>query len=95
MVAKLRPSQASVPDHVWLQKFGGGAAPPDHTYLTGGHLGMAYAPMLLGRNHDDNPATPGFRVRAFEGIGKGAIAEAGENLPGKTHSGWLSGAAVI
>jgi hypothetical protein len=66
MVAKLRPSQASVPDHVWLQKFGGGAAPPDHTYLTGGHLGMAYAPMLLGRNHDDNPATPGFRVRAFD-----------------------------
>jgi len=22
--------------------------------------------MLLGRNHDDNPATPGFRVRAFD-----------------------------
>ncbi len=66
MVAKLRPSKASIPDHVWLQKFGGGAAPPDHTYLTGGHLGMAYAPMLLGRNHDDNPATPGFRVRAFD-----------------------------
>ena len=29
------------------------------------------------------------------GIGKGAIAEAGENMPGKTHSGWLSGATVI
>ena len=27
MVAKLRPSSASIPDHVWLQKFGGGAAP--------------------------------------------------------------------
>ena len=45
MIAKLRPSKASIPDHMWLQKFGGGAAPPDHTYLTGGHLGMAYAPM--------------------------------------------------
>ena len=66
MVAKLRPSKASIPDHVWLQKFGGGAAPPDHTYLTGGHLGMAYAPMLLGQKHDDNPATPGYRVRAFD-----------------------------
>ena len=66
MVAKLRPAKASIPDHVWLQKFGGGAAPPDHTYLTGGHLGMAYAPMLLGQKHDDNPATPGYRVRAFD-----------------------------
>ena len=78
MVAKLRPSKASIPDHVWLQKFGGGAAPPDHTYLTGGHLGMAYAPMLLGRNHDDNPATPGFRVRAFdtpESITPGQLAD--------------------
>ena len=89
MVAKLRPSKASIPDHVWLQKFGGGAAPEDHTYLTGGHLGMAYAPMLLGRKHDDNPATPGYRVRAFdtpEGITPGQLAdrrrllEAAQNL---------------
>jgi hypothetical protein len=66
MVTKLRPSNSSIPDHVWLQKFGGGAAPPDHTYLTGGHLGMAYAPMLIGEKHDDNPASPDFRVRAFD-----------------------------
>lgn len=66
IVAKLRPSAASVPAQVWLQKFGGGAAPPDHTYLTGGRLGMAYAPMLFGEKHDDNPATKGFRVRAFD-----------------------------
>ncbi|MCA9176178.1 MAG: DUF1501 domain-containing protein [Planctomycetales bacterium] len=66
MVAKLRPSLASIPGHVWLQKFGGGAAPPDHTYLTGGNLGMAYAPMLIGERHDDNPASPDFRVRAFD-----------------------------
>lgn len=69
MVTKLRPSSASIPDHVWLQKFGGGAAPPDHTYLTGGRLGMAYAPMLIGEKHDDNPASPGFRVRAFDAPG--------------------------
>ena len=66
MVTKLRPSNASIPGHVWLQKFGGGAAPPDHTYLTGGHLGMAYAPMLIGEKHDDNPASTDFRVRAFD-----------------------------
>jgi hypothetical protein len=66
MVTKLRPSSASIPDHVWLQKFGGGAAPPDHTYLTGGRLGMAYAPMLIGEKHNDNPASPDFRVRAFD-----------------------------
>lgn len=66
IVAKLRPSAASLPAQVWLQKFGGGAAPPDHTYLTGGHLGMAYAPMLFGEKHDDNHATKGFRVRAFD-----------------------------
>lgn len=66
IVSKLRPSQASVPSQVWLQKFGGGAMPPDSTYLTGGSLGMAYAPLLIGVTHDDNPATPGFRVRAFD-----------------------------
>ena len=27
---------------------------------------MAYAPMLIGEKHDDNPASPGFRVRAFD-----------------------------
>lgn len=73
IVAKLRPSTASIPDHVWLQKFGGGAAPPDHTYLTGGRLGMAYAPMLIGEKHDDNPASPDFRVRAFDA--QGDVAE--------------------
>ena len=66
MVTKLSPSNASLPSHLWLQKFGGGAAPPDNTYLTGGHLGMAYAPMLIGERHDDNPASPDFRVRSFD-----------------------------
>ena len=66
IVTRLRPSSASIPPHVWLQKFGGGAAPPDHTYLTGGSLGMGYAPMLIGKTHDDNPAAADFRVRAFD-----------------------------
>ena len=66
IVTKLRPTEASMPSHVWLQKFGGGAAPADSAYLTGGYLGMGYAPLLLGERHDDNPATPGFQVKPFE-----------------------------
>jgi len=66
IVTRLRPSRSSIPPHVWLQKYGGGAAPPDHTYLTGGNLGMAYAPMLIGEQHNDNPASKDFRVRAFD-----------------------------
>lgn len=66
IVARLRPSSSNIPDHIWLQKYGGGAAPPDHTYLTGGHLGVAYAPMMIGERHDENPANPDFRVRAFD-----------------------------
>ncbi len=66
IVTKLSPSAGNIPPHVWLQKFGGGSAPPDHTYLTGGRLGMAYAPLLIGEKHDDNPAAKDFRVRAFD-----------------------------
>lgn len=66
MVTRLRPGSGSVPPHIWLQKYGGGAMPPEHTYLQGGFLGTACAPMLIGRNHDENPANPRFRVRAFD-----------------------------
>jgi uncharacterized protein (DUF1501 family) len=66
VVAKLKPSPAAVPSYVWLQKFGGGAAPPDPTYLTGGMLGPAFAPVLVGTGHTDNVATPGYRVKAFD-----------------------------
>ncbi len=66
IVTKLRPANASVPGHVWLQKFGGGAMPPEPTYTTGGWLGMAHAPLVIGMNHDDNPGTTGFRVKAFD-----------------------------
>jgi hypothetical protein len=62
IVAKARPSDAAVPSYVWLQKFGGGAMPPDRTYLTGGWLGAAYSPLLVGAGHDDNPATPGWET---------------------------------
>lgn len=67
VVAKLKPSAASVPSYVWLQKFGGGAMPPDRTYLTGGALGPSVAPLLIGTGHTDNLATPGYKVKVFEG----------------------------
>ena len=66
VVSKIRPATTSVPSHVWLQKFGGGAAPPEPAYLTGGFLGMAQSPLLIGDNHDDHPANPTFRVKAFD-----------------------------
>lgn len=66
IVTKLRPTEVNMPSHVWLQKFGGGSAPADASYLTGGHLGMGHAPLLLGERHDDNSATPGFHHRVFE-----------------------------
>jgi uncharacterized protein (DUF1501 family) len=68
VVSKLRPSTASVPSHVWLQKFGGGAAPPESAYLTGGFLGMAHSPLVLGLTHDDHPANPQFQVKAFDTV---------------------------
>ena len=77
IVTKLRPSNASVPSHVWLQKFGGGAMPPEPTYVTGGWLGMAHAPLVIGMNHADNPGAAGFRVKAFdtaEGVSSDRLA---------------------
>jgi uncharacterized protein (DUF1501 family) len=70
VVSKLRPAHAGVPGYVWLQKFGGGAAPPDPTYLTGGALGPAHAPLLVGTGHADNLATPGYKVKVFDGLAK-------------------------
>ncbi len=66
VVSKLRPSEANVPSYVWLQKFGGGSAPPDPAYLTGGFLGLSHGPLVVGNSHDDNPAEKNFRVKAFD-----------------------------
>lgn len=66
IVTRLRPNSGAIPPYVWLQKFGGGAAPPEPSYLTGGSLGMAHAPLVVGHGHDDNPASDGFRVQAFD-----------------------------
>lgn len=66
VIAKLKPT-ADIPPYFWLQKFGGGAMPPKHRYTTGGFLGPAHAPVMIGSGHTDNFATPGYRVSAFDG----------------------------
>ena len=62
VVAKVRPSTANMPSYVWLQNLAGDVQP---RYLTGGFLGASYSPLRIGTDMD-NPATPGFRVRAFD-----------------------------
>jgi hypothetical protein len=62
VVAKLRPSTANMPSYVWLQNLAGDVQP---RYLTGGFLGASYSPLRVGTDMD-NPAEPGFRVRAFD-----------------------------
>jgi len=66
VIAKLKPTAADIPPYFWLQKFGGGAMPPEPTYTTGGFLGAANAPVVIGTGHADNLATPGYRVTAFD-----------------------------
>lgn len=67
IMAKLRPATRNVPSYVWLQKFGGGAMPPDSAYLSGGFLGAAYSPVAIGtKDHTDDPSSPNFRVKVFD-----------------------------
>jgi hypothetical protein len=66
IVSKLRPARAGLPSHVWLQKFGGGAMPPEPTYLTGGLLGNAHAPFVIDGHPQATPADAHFRVHAFD-----------------------------
>jgi uncharacterized protein (DUF1501 family) len=68
MITKLKPPTENVPGHVWLQKFGGGAMPPEPTYVTGGMFGPSQVPLVIGNSHEDNLATPGYRVRALETV---------------------------
>src|SRR5262249_51719004 len=57
-----RPATRNIPSYVWIQNLAGDVQP---RYLTGGFLGAAYSPLRIGTDQD-NPAAPGFRVRAFD-----------------------------
>jgi Protein of unknown function (DUF1501) len=62
VVAKLFPTDKTVPPYVWLQNLAGDVQP---RYLTGGFLGAQYAPLRVGTDLD-TPAAPGFRLKAFD-----------------------------
>jgi len=67
VVAKLRPATRNVPSFVWLQKFGGGAMPPDAAYLGGGILGPGCAPLPLGtKDHTEDPSAAAYRVTTLD-----------------------------
>jgi hypothetical protein len=62
VVSKLKPATVNVPGYVWLQNLAGDVQP---RYLSGGFLGAEYGPLRVGTD-EDNPAAPGFRMRAFD-----------------------------
>jgi hypothetical protein len=62
VASRLRPPQASLPSYVWLQNLDADVRP---WYLTGGSLGPAHAPLLVGKGAD-NASAPQFRLRSFD-----------------------------
>ncbi len=65
LISKLRPSTNNLPSHIWLHntKTGTNKVP---RYESGLNLiGHQYGPLRIGHELD-NPATPGFRVSAFD-----------------------------
>lgn len=62
VMAKLRPATRNIPPYFWLQDLDRDVKP---WYLTGGFLGAAYGPMLIGKRQE-NFAKPDFRVTAFD-----------------------------
>jgi hypothetical protein len=62
VAARLRPARAALPSYVWLQNLD---ADVRSWYLTGGSLGPACAPLLVGKGAN-NPSAPGFRLEAFD-----------------------------
>lgn len=62
VASRLRPARASLPSYVWLQNLD---ADVRAWYLTGGFLGPAHAPLLVGKGAD-NASAPGFRLSNFD-----------------------------
>ena len=64
VAAKLRPATRNVPAYVWLQNLAGDVLP---WYLSGGFLGAACGPMVIGKD-EENAAKPDFRMRDFDPV---------------------------
>jgi hypothetical protein len=62
VAARLRPGPNALPPYVWLQNLDADVRP---WYLSGGSLGPACAPLLVGKGAD-NAAAADFRLRAFD-----------------------------
>ncbi|MBI3464317.1 MAG: DUF1501 domain-containing protein [Planctomycetes bacterium] len=62
VTARLRPAERNLPSYVWLQNLD---ADVRLWYRTGGFLGEAYSPLLVGAGAD-NPSASGFRMLAFD-----------------------------
>jgi len=60
--SRLRPTRAALPSYVWLQNLDADVRP---WYLTGGTLGPAHAPLLVGKGADNAAATQ-FRLSTFD-----------------------------
>lgn len=69
--------------------------PEDHCYLVATDTTVEYLAEHIANQLAVEAPGKHFRVRAFEGVGKGAIAEAGENNPGRTTGRWLQGNSVF
>ncbi|MEX0716657.1 MAG: DUF1501 domain-containing protein [Planctomycetaceae bacterium] len=81
VMAKLRPSEESVPSYVWLHDMLVGTRKWGQ-HAGGGILGPAYAPMLIGKDFD-TPADPDFRVAALDtapGVSRDKLIERRELL---------------
>jgi len=62
--------------------------PEDHCYLVDTDTTVEYLAAHIAQQLAEEAPGKHFRVRAFEGVGKGAIAEAGEDAPGRVNGHW-------
>jgi hypothetical protein len=62
VASRVRPASASIPSYVWLQNLD---ADVRHWYLSGGFLGPAHAPVLVGKGADNASASQ-FRFNLFD-----------------------------
>lgn len=62
LMSKLQPSTGDLPSYAWVQNLAGDVKP---WYKTGGLLGMAHSPLLVGQDLN-NPSDPKFRFTGFD-----------------------------
>jgi len=60
ILSRLRPATRSFPSYVWIQELEP-QGPFSAQYISGGHLGVAHAPFMIGRG-TENFANPAFQV---------------------------------